>query len=186
MRAVDSVAAVPLRHRDVLVVQVATQTQVVPILPVDGARVVECVVVVDVIHVEALSHPHTNPTSEEALRGGLRHSPSPSATVQTPATTAVYRRGPSSPYAWHSEVGVPVGGGVARIYIVESRRCSGGGGGGVDGVAIVVKWRWRWRVVVSGVVLDVTSTGVVVGVVLQVGGVSGDEDGDGEGDGGES
>lgn len=50
VRAVNPVAAVPLRHRDVLVVQVGTETQIVPVLPVDGAGVVESVVIVVVVH----------------------------------------------------------------------------------------------------------------------------------------
>lgn len=49
MRALNPVAAVPLRHRDVLVVEVGTEAQIVPVLAVDGAGVVEGVVIV-IIH----------------------------------------------------------------------------------------------------------------------------------------
>lgn len=50
MSAVNAVAAVPLRHGDVLVVEVGTQTQVVAILAVDGTGVVQSVVIIVVVH----------------------------------------------------------------------------------------------------------------------------------------
>lgn len=60
------------------------------------------------------------------------------------------------------EVGIPIGGRVTGVDVVEVR---GRGGGGVDGVAVVVKGR-RW-VEVPGIV-DVlhVAPAVVVGVVL--------------------
>lgn len=96
MRALNTVAAVPLRHRDVLVVQIGTETQIVPILAVDGTGVVEGVVIVIVIHVMPLCTPSTTPASVETLQGGLRHTPRHSATVQPPSTAAIECRGASS------------------------------------------------------------------------------------------
>lgn len=80
-----------MRHRDVLVVEVGTEAQIVPVLAVDGAGVVEGVVIV-IVH----AMPLCPPARVHGLLGGLRDAPSHSAAVQPPATAAVECRGASS------------------------------------------------------------------------------------------